>query len=98
MVPRPTRGYPCTRVTRGITRGWRVPVPEYLLGTGDGLRKNNGYPYPRVFTRVAPYDRRLNIILSLEEGYITATGQPIGFNLLRINCDVTKEVITVDNS
>ena len=55
MVPRLTRGYPCMRVTRGITRGWRVPVPEYPLGTGDGLRKNDGYPYPRVFTRVAPY-------------------------------------------
>src|SRR6201996_8423825 len=37
--------------------------------------------------------RRLNIILSLEEGYITATGQPIGFDLSRINCDVAKEVI-----
>ena len=55
MVPRLTRGYPCTWVTRGITRGWRVPVPEYPSGTGDGLRKNDGYPYPRVFTRVAPY-------------------------------------------
>src|ERR1700761_3459009 len=55
MVPRLTRGYPCTRVTRGITREWRVPMPEYPLGTGDGLRKNDGYPYPWVFTRVAPY-------------------------------------------
>src|ERR1700761_4767734 len=55
MVPRLTRGYPCTRVTRGITREWRVPMPEYPLGTGDGLRKNDGDPYPWVFTRVAPY-------------------------------------------
>src|ERR1700761_7092131 len=55
MVPRLPRGYPCTRVTHGITRGWRVPVPEYPLGTGDGLRKIDGYPYPWVFTRVAPY-------------------------------------------
>ena len=42
--------------------------------------------------------RRLNIILSLEEGYITATGQPIGFDLSRINCDVAKEVVTVNDS
>src|SRR6201996_8640414 len=55
MVPRLTHGYLCMRVTCGITRGWRVPVPEYPLGTGDGLRKNDGYPYSRVFTRVAPY-------------------------------------------
>src|ERR1700761_1471597 len=33
----------------------RVPVPEYPSGTGDGLRKIDGYPYPRVFTHVAPY-------------------------------------------
>src|ERR1700761_149156 len=42
--------------------------------------------------------RRLNIILSLEEGYITAMGQPIGFDLSRINCYVAKEVVTVDDS
>src|ERR1700761_2831564 len=42
--------------------------------------------------------RRLNIILSLEEGYITATGQPIGFDLSRINCYVAKEVVTVNDS
>src|ERR1700761_5379174 len=42
--------------------------------------------------------QRLNIILSLEEGCITATGQPIGFDLLQINWDVAKEVVTVDDS
>src|SRR6201995_4419821 len=42
--------------------------------------------------------RQLNIILSLEEGCITATGQPIGFDLSRINCDVAKEVVTVNDS
>src|SRR6201996_1467987 len=42
--------------------------------------------------------RRLNIILSLKQAYLKAMGQPIGFDFLWINCDVVKEVITVDHS
>src|ERR1700761_5743924 len=42
--------------------------------------------------------RRLNIILSLKEAYLKAMAQPIGFDFSRINCDVAKEVVTVDDS
>src|ERR1700761_7608627 len=37
--------------------------------------------------------RRLTIILSLKEAYLKAMGQPIGFDCLWINCDITKEVV-----
>src|ERR1700761_459841 len=43
-----TRGYPCIDGNPWYHPRVMVPVPEYLLSTGDGLRKFDRYQYPRV--------------------------------------------------
>src|ERR1700761_4472366 len=83
-----------------------APHPHGFLPTLIIISRHTFHCQPRRIHRDRSIDiygeertvRRLNIILSLEEAYITATGQPIGFHLSQINWDVAKEVVTVDNS
>src|ERR1700761_2143454 len=85
---------------------WLAPHPHGFLPTLIIISRHTFRCQPQRIHRDHSIDiygeertvRRLNIILSLEEAYLKAMGQPIGFDLSWINWDVAKEVVTVNDS